>query len=336
MKDSALAVVVIGRNEGNRLVACLESVRRSHGSHAPAELIYVDSNSTDGSPERAAALGATVLQAGPGKQSAARARNLGWRSAGAPFILFLDGDTILERDFIDRAMMEFDNPSVSVVWGHRREAHPEASIYNEILDLDWIYPPGVTDFCGGDAIMRRASLEQANGFDAGLIAGEEPDLCRRMRAEGQAILHIDVPMTRHDLAITHFRQYWQRSVRAGYAYAEIAARYRNTSDAFWTRESRANLFRGLLYTVATLGLCVTSILLRSWIPFLAGALVAAALMLRTAISSRWKGVSWKTLLLFGIHSHVQQIPVLQGQLRHLLGRWRNQNSQLIEYKDTPR
>ena len=233
-------------------------------------------------------------------------------------------------------MKEFENSSVAGVWGHRRESRPEASIYNRILDLDWIYPPGPADFCGGDAVMRRACLEQVNGFDPDLIAGEEPDLCRRLRAKGHVILHIDVPMTRHDLAITHFRQYWLRAVRAGHAYAEIAARYRNTNDPFWTRESRANLLRGSLYLTAGLGLCLTSVFLRSSIPFLAGALGLATLSIRTALSARWKGASWKTLLLFGLHSHVQQIPVLQGQLRHLLGRWRNENSQLIEYKDTPR
>ena len=82
----ALSIVVIGRNEGNRLVACLESIRNSRSLPTQIELIYVDSNSSDGSPERAAGLGATVLRLGPGKQSAARARNLGWRSANAPFI----------------------------------------------------------------------------------------------------------------------------------------------------------------------------------------------------------------------------------------------------------
>jgi hypothetical protein len=61
---------------------------------------------------------------------------------------------------------------------------------------------------------------------------------------------------------------------------------------------------------------------------------AAAIALRTAISSRWKNVSWNTLLLFGIHSHAQQVPILQGQLLYFWGRWRGQRRALIEYKSS--
>jgi GT2 family glycosyltransferase len=332
MENAALSIVVIARNEGDRLMACLESIRASRGMPEPTELIYVDSNSTDGSPERAAAFGATVIVLGTGKLSAARARNVGWRTATAPIILFLDGDTILEKDFVHRALKGFENPSVAVVWGDRREIHPEASIYNQIIDLDWIYPKGFTDFCGGDALMRRSTLEQANGFSPDLIAGEEPDLCRRMRAMGHLILHVDGLMTWHDVAMSHFSQYWRRAVRTGHAYAEIAARYDHTSDPFWRKESRANVIRGSLYILVGLGLCAASILLHSWLPFLAGLLGITFLAVRTALSSRWKSVSWNTLLLYGVHSHLQHVPILQGQLLYRLRRLRNQRSQLIEYK----
>ena len=335
MNAPVLAVVVIGRNEGKRLTACFESIRASRGMPMSIELIYVDSNSTDGSPERAAAFGAKVLTLTTGKLSAARARNVGWRSATAPIIFFLDGDTILRNDFVPQAMAQFEDPTVSVVWGHRREVRPEISVYNRILDLDWIYAAGPTDFCGGDALMRRSSLEHVNGFNPDLIAGEEPDLCRRMRAAGGLILHIDVPMTGHDLAMTHFSQYWRRAVRTGHAYAEIADRYRNTPDPFWNREARANILRGSFYLLSGVAMCAASVIYSSWIPFLAGLTGLAILAMRTALASRWKGVSWDTLLLFGIHSHLQQVPVMQGQILYLLGRLRKQDSKLIEYKDGP-
>ncbi len=67
MKGALLSIVVIGRNEGDRLTACLESIRRARKMPEPVELIYVDSASADGSPERAAALGATVIVLGHGK-----------------------------------------------------------------------------------------------------------------------------------------------------------------------------------------------------------------------------------------------------------------------------
>jgi glycosyltransferase involved in cell wall biosynthesis len=326
-----VSVVVIGRNEGERLTACLKSIRAARMSGS-IELIYVDSGSSDGSPERAAALGAKVIGLGAGKQSAARARNAGWHAARSTFVLFLDGDTILHPDFVDRALMEFADPDVAVVWGHRREVQSDASIYNRVLDLDWIAPPGYSDFCGGDSLMRRATLESTNGFNPDLIAGEEPDLCRRIRATGGRILHIDAPMTGHDLAILHVSQYWRRAVRTGYAYAEISARYRETPDPLWIRESRGNLLRGLSYVVISAGMCAMAIVLRSWIPLFIAVLAVAALAVRTAILSKWKSASLSTLLLFGIHSHVQHVPILQGQLLYLWNHWRGRGRELIEYK----
>lgn len=332
MNNAALSIIVIGRNEGDRLTACLASVRSARELPGSTELIYVDSNSTDGSAARAASLGAKAIELGPGKLSAARARNAGWRAATAPLICFLDGDTILDPDFIHLASKEFSDASVAVVWGHRREINPGASVYNRLVDLDWIAPAGLSDFCGGDSLMRREALERTNGFDPGLIAGEEPDLCRRMRANGDKILHIDLPMTGHDIAILHLSQYWRRAVRTGHAYAQIAARYRNTPDPLWAAESRGNLLRGTLYIAIASGTCVAAVLFRSWIPLLVAALSGISLAVRTAFRSRWKGGSWSTLFLFGIHSHAQHVPILQGQLLYFWARWRGQGRELIEYK----
>jgi cellulose synthase/poly-beta-1,6-N-acetylglucosamine synthase-like glycosyltransferase len=333
MPEPAISVVIIGRNEGERLVRCLQSVQAM--SHpGPIEIIYVDSNSSDGSPARAAEMGARVVEINSGKMSAARARNAGWTISSAPFILFLDGDTILHPDFVNRALAEFEKPNVMIVWGHRREIHPEASIYNRVLDMDWIYAPGLTEFCGGDALMRRSALEQAGGFNPDLIAGEEPDLCRRIRAAGGIIPHIDVPMTGHDLAITSWGQYWKRAVRAGHAYAEIAARYKNTGDPFWGATARANVIQAGVYMAAPVVAIAAAVLLHSWVILFLPVLAAAALALRSAFKFRWKSPSAFTLLLLGVHSHLQQIPVCIGQIRYWLNAKRNYSSELIEYKKT--
>jgi glycosyltransferase involved in cell wall biosynthesis len=187
MPEYALSIVVIGRNEGDRLERCLESVARMTFAGS-FEVIYVDSASSDGSASRAADLGAKVELKG-GRPSAGRARNAGWRISSGPLVLFLDGDTIVDPDFVVRAFPEFQDTRVMVVSGHRREIHPEASIYSRVLDLNWSCPPGPAEFCGGDALMRRTALEETDGFNADLIAGEEPDLCRRIRARGGLILN---------------------------------------------------------------------------------------------------------------------------------------------------
>jgi glycosyltransferase involved in cell wall biosynthesis len=332
MQSPALSVVVIGRNEGARLVRCLESVSAMSHPFGPFEIIYVDSASSDGSAGKAAELGAKVIEITSGRMSAARARNAGWQAAAARFILFLDGDTVLHPDFAVKALAEFENPQVAVVWGHRRELHPEASLFNRVLDLNWVYPPGLTEFCGGDAMMRRSALEQAGGFNPDLIAGEEPDLCHRIRANGGLIPHIDVPMTGHDFAMTSFRQYWRHSFRAGHAYAEIAARHKNSGDPLWQSASRTNVVQASAYMTLPAIVLLMAALLHSWLIVLALALCAAAIIVRTAYKARSKPASPATLLLFAIHSHFQQIPVFMGQLRYWKNARRNWRSELIEYK----
>lgn len=330
----SISVVVIGRNEGQRLARCLESIRRMPGfSDSGSELIYVDSNSRDGSPELAATYGARVIVLDAPRTTAALGRNAGWRAAKGEFILFLDGDTILHPDFARAAVQPMlEDSSIVAVWGHRREIHPEASIYNRILDLDWVYAPGIAEFCGGDVVMRRHALEEVGGYDSDLIAGEEPDLCRRMRARGYRILHIDHPMTGHDLQITRFSQYWKHAARAGHAFAEISARFRNSDDKFWDAERKRNLIRGgfwigsfaLAAAVSALRLTVVPILL--WLSLL------LVLSLRSAWKSRWKSREVPTLLLYGMHSHLQQIPICVGQITYALDRRRGNRRALIEYK----
>ena len=328
----ALSVVVIGRNEGVRLAKCLESIQSVRGV-AIKETIYVDSASTDGSPELALQKGASVVVVHPERPTAAIGRNAGWRQAQSDLVLFLDGDTVLHPDFPRAACdaLLSHESSIAAVWGHRREIHPEASVFNRVLDLDWIYRPGFTEFCGGDVLMRRKALLETGGFDEELIAGEEPELCRRMRGRGYRILHIDHPMTGHDLQIMHLSQYWRRATRAGHAYAEISERYRNSIDPSWASERKANLIRGSFWP-ASMAVALLASIRFGFLPL--GLWLALLLLLstRSAWRARWKAKSQITLLLYGFHSQMQQIPICTGQLQYELGKKRNKRSRLIEYK----
>ena len=103
----------------------------------------------------------------------AAGRNAGWKAEAAPIVMFLDGATALAPDFAADSLAEFEDPQIAVVWGHLREIDPHASIFCRVLDLDWICPPGRSDFCGGNMLVRRSVLEEVSGFDELLIAGED-------------------------------------------------------------------------------------------------------------------------------------------------------------------
>ena len=215
--------VVIGRNEGARLVACLGSVRGQ-----VRRLVYVDSGSTDASVAAARAAGAHVVALDMTLPfTAARARNAGLTVlAEAPpdYVQLIDGDCVLDPGWIAAALAAFDrHPRAVVVCGRRRERFPEASVYNRLADLEWDTPVGQARACGGDALMRFAPVMTVGGFRDDLIAGEEPELCLRLARAGGEVWRIDAEMTLHDANLLRFGQWWRRMVRAGHAFAEGAA-----------------------------------------------------------------------------------------------------------------
>ena len=339
----SVAVVIIGRNEGERLFSCLTSVLAMNYPSELVEVIYVDSSSTDSSAGLARRMGVKCIVLN-GPTTAARGRNAGWTQTEAPFILFLDGDTLLHPDFVASAITHFGETSeagaqpkqpLAGVYGNRRETRTADSIYNAIFDLDWNSQPGFSLFFGGDALVRREALAAVSGYNPLLIAGEEPDLCRRMRGLGYKILHIDEPMTLHDLAMYRFSQYWRRSVRTGYAYAEVSTRYAKTDDPLWSAESKSNIIRAVVWWWGPILALVLSVLVHSVAPFALFLVAAFLVFARTAAKATQKTHSLPLLLAYSLHSHLQQIPILFGQLRYHKQRRSGGNAAIIEYKTTP-
>ena len=230
--------VVIGRNEGPRLEACLRSVLA-----ASKRVVYADSASTDASVATGRRLGVDVVELpADGRLTAARGRNAGYKELRARFpdcdlVQFLDGDCILQPQWIPQAIAFLeDHPNVGVVCGRRLEANPDASIYNRLCDAEWDTPIGEATECGGDALMRCAALDEVGGYRSELQAGEEPEMTARMRAAGWQIWRIDAPMTEHDARILRLSQWWRRTQRGGFGYAQVWAATRNLPQRLYARQ----------------------------------------------------------------------------------------------------
>src|SRR5204862_2670135 len=128
-----------------------------------------------------------------------------------------------------------DDERLAVVCGRRKERFPHQSIYNRLCDMEWNTPIGDAKACGGDALMRAAAIEQVGGFDSHIIAGEEPELCLRLREAGWRIRRLDHDMTIHDARMTRFGQWWKRMVRSGHAYAEGMAMHGLSPEPYCMR-----------------------------------------------------------------------------------------------------
>ena len=330
-----VSFVVIGRNEGDLLMRCLASI---HAADYPAdkiELIYVDTDSTDGSCEAAERLGAKVVRINPQRRSAATARNAGFEFAKHELVHFLDGDTILDPAWLRKAVAAIAAAAdIAIVFGRREEIDPSANVYHFCMHHDWYVPPGKLETCGGDILIHKAVLRRAGGYDPSLIAGEERDLCCRIvRDQGLGMLRLDEPMTLHDINMTHFRQYWRRCFRSGYAYAQVAARYQTLRA--WRRICNRNI----LHAATLVTMVGLSIVFGSALPIIIWTVLIAIGIVRNAGRCHSRVGSIGGSLVYSLHHYLSKFPTVMGHFAYYRVRLLGANPvELIEYQQptTPR
>lgn len=338
--DASVGIVVVGRNEGERLRRCLEAL-----DQLAAHVVYVDSGSSDSSVALARARGVQVVELDRSAPfTAARGRNAGVARLAEldpqlEFVQFLDGDCVIERSWIARGLVELGrDPRVAAVCGRRRELHPERSIYNRLCDMEWNTAPGGGADVGGDSLMRLSAFRQVGGFDASLIAGEDPELSMRLRAAGFDIVRVDADMTWHDAAIVRIGQWWGRNVRAGYTYAQWRSfpdtdlgrvrRRRAASALFWAVAAPLAAVAGAL-VLLQLGLQASIVLPSALLGLLA---LYAAPAFRARAARLQRGDPPARASEYGVFCVLGKFPETQGLARHAFDVLRGKRSKLIEYK----
>lgn len=347
MGHAVIGIVIIGRNEGARLVRGLASM-----SELGCALVYVDSGSTDDSVAAARAAGAeVVLLDTDAPFTAARARNAGWRrlceTRAADMVQFVDGDCQLAEGWLDAgaAALEAD-AGLAGVAGRRREVAPGASPYNRVCDMEWDTPVGEARALGGDALYRQAALEAVGGFDPGYICGEEPEMAHRMRAAGWRLARIDAEMTRHDAAIHGFAAYWRRGIRSGWAYAEGAATYEAAAgrgpnhDGVRRAVTGGAVLPGAAVASALLAIALAALGSPAWIAAALSAFGALAglglLVVRTALSRTRRGDPWRHAVLYGALVTASKPAQALGVFRYRRTRAKGRAATIIEYKGAAR
>jgi len=326
-----LGIVVIGRNEGERLRMCLRSLI-AHAADCP--IVYVDSGSTDGSQAFASSLRVKVVELDMSVPfSAARARNAGFQDLLVQFpdivyVQFLDGDCLLVQDWLTQGAAFLDsNLEYGVACGRRRERFPRASIYNRLIDMEWNTSVGPAKACGGDALFRVSAFQEVGGFNPSVIAGEEPDLCLRLRQQGWKVMRLDAEMTLHDADMHRFGQWFRRTKRGGFAYAMGAAMHRQTSERHWVRETRSALVWGLAIPALILILAVLS---KGW-----GLLLFAVYPLQVARIARGRqrlGESRADAWLYGLFCVLAKLAEAAGAAKFYRERYFGQQAKIMEYK----
>lgn len=315
---------------------CLESVLTKS-----AAVVYVDSGSTDGSVAKAKEMGAKVVELDRTIPfSASRARNAGFAALAEQgsfdCVQFVDGDCEILDGWIGAGSHFLQcNGTFAAVCGRLRERDPNQSIYNGICDVEWSVKTGEAEACGGVAMYRVSALKAAGGFDPSVAAGEERELCGRLREKGWKIMRLDVPMATHDSAMTEFAQWWKREIRAGYGGLDVATRFEKGEGNF-SRQVKSARMWGLAWPNFL-------ILIPAIVAAVRGpgaAIVAAAVIfliwplqiLRIAVRTRRRGRSLRFSLAYGFFVMLAKWAQLKGQFQYMRDRGRGQQARLIEHK----
>ena len=328
----SIGVVVIGRNEGERLRCSLTSATSSRHP-----VIYVDSNSSDSSCSLARELGVHVVELGGSSPlSAARARNAGAAALTelvpeCELICFIDGDCELSEGWLEEAERHLSSrPELAAVAGRRRERSPQNSVWNRLCDLEWNTPLGLIDATGGDFVIRAAAFSDVQGFDETFVAGEEPELGLRLAREGWKIERIDCEMTIHDADITRFSQWWQRCRRAGQAFLQGYLAHGRGPEHFWRREALRPLVWAVLIPALALGAITVntnlSLAIAALFPLQAARIITGELR---------KGRSINDALVYSMACLAGHFAELSGQAAFLIQRRAGHSPTLVEYKDDP-
>lgn len=324
-----VAIVAIGRNEGERLKGCLRAAVASVRT-----VVYVDSGSSDGSADFARALGCQVVEL-KAPFSAALARNEGFACAmnyapDASFLQFIDGDCILVGGWIERGKSALNKRTdAGIVCGHVREIHPEASVYNRLFDLEWRQKPGEINACGGIFMVRPAVFRAVGGFRADVIAAEDNEFCVRVRRIGSKILLLDTAMVLHDAAMKRFIEWWRRARRTGHAYAQVAALHGKGDERYFVRECRRIWIWGLVIPALALGLA----------PFTHGLsltllAVYALQFLWILLKGRGRGWSSGDAAVYAFFTVISKFPAIEGMLAYHWRHWRGLTLTIMEHKES--
>ncbi|WP_108813440.1 glycosyltransferase [Loktanella sp. Alg231-35] len=316
------AVVLIGRNEGARLAAGLASLQGE-----VAQIVYVDSGSTDDSMQTARDAGAQVVELDLSVPfTAARARNAGFEALDPKptFVQFIDGDCMIEPGWIAAGIAALEqNPDMGIVTGWRAEIYPDASVYNGLTDFEWHRPAGDIEACGGDMMVRAEVFVATGGFNPRVIAAEDDEFCTRVRKAGWRVHRLPNKMTLHDANMMRFGQWWRRAVRTGHGFAQVGDLH---PEYFARARQRVWVYGAILPFLAIVGVIFAPLLLVAVLALYLMSYIRTVRGLENGELPRQKAMHQSVFL------SLSKLPNFIGLLTYHWRKLRNRDMAIIEYK----
>lgn len=282
-----LSIVVIARNEEKEIGRCLASAVHA-ASKRDAEVLFVDSDSTDRTVEVAAGYPVGIIRLkNNGVLSPAAGRWLGTQHTQGDFVFFVDGDMTIIDGWVEKALEVLSDPAIGGVSGRLFWVYPgEEPGYSRGDSL----PLGVVGGLGGAAVYRRQALEKCGTFNPFVRGEEERELAYRLAQGGFSVVRVDVPMAFHFAKKPSMEENAGRSVYFA-GVGQMMRRY-FFQRPFWD----LCMEHHRVYTIWLLGLALPVLLLVAWFAGAGGWAIAVAafyiggsalMVLRKGLKGAW-------------------------------------------------
>ncbi len=292
MSALSLSIVIIARNEAANIARAIESVLQATKEYPQAEVLLVDSASTDNTVEVAGQYPINIVRLPSAWfKSVAAGRYIGMHYSRGELVLHMDGDMELTPDWVNQSVSYMlAHPKVAAVGGYWRNIYIQGEhIFGE--EDNYHDPQGRIReelYVGGASLYRRSVIEATGGFQPFIRGEEDVELCMRMRYAGYKIIRLPVMMSRHYCIPLESQAGLLRRLRLNLwlGFGQVPRYYFGT-PLFWMylkeRGTYLVYFLGILISILTL---LLTIFTDNLIYFSAWLLIAAAVLILFWIKKR--------------------------------------------------